>query len=234
MEILVDYDNIQSEFTRGGLFALCTRIGETVGTIQDSVPSRCRVRLYGGWYDANQFTRSAQRLSAEIDETFPGTIRWAAKSGAGQCPTQVEMAFSLEADPRRHLFHTLRVRRFSAMLRCDTQVFDACEELYCPMREVAEFVTQQRCPGNGCNVRQIDVLRKSEQKLVDTMLVSDLVFLATQGQRELVVVSSDDDIWPGIRTAVQLGARVTQLHTSDRETPADYTRGVTNFWQLAL
>ena len=83
-------------------------------------------------------------------------------------------------------------------------------------------------------MRQNDVLQKWEQKLVDTMLVSDLIFLATRGERDLVVVSSDDDIWPGIRTALQLGARVTQVHTGGRETPADYTRGVNDFWQVSL
>ena len=102
------------------------------------------------------------------------------------------------------------------------------------MRHVADFLEEQRCPGNGCTVRQNDVLQKWEQKLVDTMLVSDLIFLATRGERDLVVVSSDDDIWPGIRTALQLGARVTQVHTGGRETPADYTRGVNDFWQVSL
>ena len=102
------------------------------------------------------------------------------------------------------------------------------------MREVVAFLENQRCPGQDCWVTQEQVLRKGEQKLIDTMIVSDVIFLATQGCKDLVVVSSDDDIWPGIRTAAELGASVTLVHTRNRPIPAAYSSGVRGIQQLYL
>jgi hypothetical protein len=234
MEILVDYDNLERDVARAGMFALCTRLGVLIGQRRTAVPDRCRVRLYGGWYENKQFTRAAEKLIADIDQVFPDAIAWQTKENPGKCLTQAELAVSLQADPGRHLFHTFRERKFCAQLKCDTTYFDGCNEQYCPMREVADFLYQQKCPNYTCRVSQADVLSKGEQKLIDTMITSDMIFLATQGEQDIVVISSDDDIWPGVRTAVQLGAQVTLVQTKSRETPIDYTRGVTGLDQLFL
>jgi len=234
MEILVDYDNLDRQVIRDGVLALCTRLSVVIGAKREAVPERCRIRLYGGWYEGEAFTRPAQRLSADISGTFPGTVKWQAKGKTVNCLTQAELAVSLHAEPTRHLFHTFRTRSFCARLSCVTSVFHDCPEDWCPMREVEAFLRDQRCPGPGCTVRQEDVLRKDEQKLIDTMITSDMIFLATKGEKDLVVVSSDDDIWPGIRTAVELGARVTLVQTHRRATPAAYTRGVLGLEELFL
>jgi uncharacterized LabA/DUF88 family protein len=80
---------------------------------------------------------------------------------------------------------------------------------------------------------------KDEQKLIDTMLVADLVYLATSNRQEcrVAVVSSDDDMLPGIRTAVNAGARVFQIHTAANYlTEQSYVRGLssTQYTQGAL
>lgn len=234
MEILVDYDNLDSQVTRNGVWPLCTRISTVIASKRETAPERCRVRLYGGWYDGSQLTRLAQRLGADINREFPGTMKWQSGGKVTSCLTQAELAVSLQVEPRRHLFHTFRTRTFCAQLICQSEVFDDCREDWCPMREVEAFLRERRCPGSNCTVRQEDVLRRGEQKLIDTMITSDLIFLTTQGQKDLVVVSSDDDIWPGIRTAVELGARVTVVHTGRRALPADYSIGVRGIEQLFM
>ncbi len=234
MEILVDYDNLDPQITRDGVWTLCTRISSVIANHRQVAPERCRVRLYGGWYDGSQLTRLAQRLGADIDREFPGTMRWQSGGKVTNCVTQAELAVSLQVEPRRHLFQTYRVRNFCTQLSCNSVVFENCPEDWCPMREVEAFLRERRCPGESCTVRQEDVLRRGEQKLIDTMITSDLIFLATQGQKDLVVVSSDDDIWPGIRTALELGATITLVHTKKRLVPNDYSSGLRGIEQLFI
>jgi len=70
-------------------------------------------------------------------------------------------------------------------------------------------------------------MKRSEQKLVDTMLTADMIYLAQAGVKDVCLVSSDDDLWVGIRTAILLGANVTQIHTMPgRDLAAFYARGV--------
>ena len=55
------------------------------------------------------------------------------------------------------------------------------------------------------------MLAREEQKLVDSMLVVDLVHFAETTDESLVVVSADDDLWPGIRFALLREARVIHV-----------------------
>ena len=55
------------------------------------------------------------------------------------------------------------------------------------------------------------MLAREEQKLVDSMLVVDLVHFAETTDEPLVVVSADDDLWPGIRFVLLRGARVIHV-----------------------
>jgi hypothetical protein len=242
MEVLVDYDNVEFAepiLARAGLFTLFSQLVAVVGPRRKTVPERCRIRLYGGWFEKENITRKAERLIADIDGTFPMPMVWGKQGAENQaeknkCLTQVEMAYSLEAHPGRHLFRTVRERRVDTRIECDTTYFDACQEEWCPMRDVAEFLEKQKCPMHDCTVSQADVLWKREQKLIDTMITSDLIFLASKGHKDLVVVSSDDDIWPGVRTALEFGAHVTIVQTQKRNTPEDYTRGVEKLEQIFL
>jgi uncharacterized LabA/DUF88 family protein len=50
--------------------------------------------------------------------------------------------------------------------------------------------------------------------MVDTLLVADIaVHTFTSGATDLVVVSSDIDMWPGVLLAVHAGCQVTHIHT---------------------
>lgn len=237
MDFLIDYDNLPKILRRpGSLPDLCSRLLNCVAAVGFSMPQRCRLRLYGGWYDGVGFTRRAQQVSAEVHTNSASIVRWTHRGNGGACLVNIEMAYSLEVEPNRHLTYTLRTRPFGGLIQCDSNAYANCTETLCPVRHVVAFMTQQKCVTQSCTLKQADLLRKTEQKLVDTMLSSDLIFLATFKDTDLFVVSSDDDLWPGIRTALGLGASVALIHTqTSRSLPQDYTFGlVQNFKQFAI
>ena len=49
--------------------------------------------------------------------------------------------------------------------------------------------------------------------MVDTMMVADLIHLAAKADEPLVVITSDDDLWPGILSALIHGTSVIHLQT---------------------
>lgn len=80
-------------------------------------------------------------------------------------------------------------------------------------------------------------MTRPEQKLVDTMLTADLIHVASlMGTSDLVIVTNDDDLWPGIRMAVHLGATVHHVHPRKRQTtPGFYASTVTkNYFQYSF
>lgn len=72
-----------------------------------------------------------------------------------------------------------------------------------------------------------DLIVRNEQKLVDSMMATDLMSLHLSSQEELVVVSSDDDLWPSLRLLLHRGHTIYHVHTKpNRPTPTFYTQRV--------
>ena len=68
----------------------------------------------------------------------------------------------------------------------------------------------------GQDVHLLDTLRHRDgrmaEKMVDTALVADLLGLAFRREADrYVVVSDDDDMWPGVLGAEAAGARISML-----------------------
>jgi uncharacterized LabA/DUF88 family protein len=71
-----------------------------------------------------------------------------------------------------------------------------------------------RCGTAGCTVTLGDIFIRDEQKMVDTLLVADLAHLALLSKSaDIVVVSSDIDMWPGVLLALTNGCAVIHIHT---------------------
>ena len=83
--------------------------------------------------------------------------------------------------------------------------------LDCPVAGLDPFMRDDTCPVEGCAVAPSTVLVRAEQKLVDSMMVVDLAYLAQTAAEPLILVSADDDLWPGIRFALLHGARLTHV-----------------------
>jgi hypothetical protein len=225
MNVLVDYDNIPRDIKGRGLSYVTDRILNKIGYSVAKGFQRVRFRLYGGWYEHANVTRLAQSLKSEISATFPNRINLIDGANSHSVIGNVELAMSLEIDPSKHLFNTYRRRRLPQGITCSHPTTINCIEPYCPIIPMHDFITNNACPVASCRVKPADFLHKDEQKLVDTMLTADIIHLAKIGVSPICIVTSDDDLWPGIQTAVSSGATVIHIHPiPGLSTPQHYHR----------
>jgi uncharacterized LabA/DUF88 family protein len=208
--ILVDYDNIRIEERRKGIFYVIELIVREFN--QSEIEElNIKVRLYSGWYDEENLTKSAQDLSSEIKSIFPTTI--ALMDGKMKI-INVEMAYSLISHSGIHLFNTYRIRGFLYGLKSVNPVELGCMENHCPIKTIYDFIKNGKCSICG-KIKPKDVFYKGEQKLVDTMITADMLFLAYNTNGSLCLVSSDDDFTPGIMTALAMNKKIVQVKTKN-------------------
>lgn len=224
MVVLVDYDNIDKSILRLGIFYVINKIVSKIDPNEVINGRHVTVRLYGGWYEHSSFTIRAQNLSVDISSSFPNTLMLS--DNRTSVIVNCEMAYSLLADPTNHLFHTYRTRGIPTGLKASHPRNCGCSSINCPIENVFYFITNNIC--NVCNVvTPEDILYRGEQKLIDTMLTSDLIYSFNLSSN-LCIVSSDDDFWPGIMTTLTLGKKVVQIHTKARPTPVFYTQNASS------
>ncbi len=225
--VLVDFDNLPRHLTTKPLLSITDRVLHAIGEKFFETDQLAAIRLYGGWYEKQSLTRRAQSLVADLQANFPRNAVIVQANRAVTVMVRIELAYSLVAEPSRHLFHTYRKRIMPSGLQCAHPSNGGCTELDCPLNAMHDFFSSDRCPISSCIVKPHDLISKNEQKLVDTMLTTDLVHFAYSGCDRLAIVTSDDDFWPGIRTAILSGASVYHIHTlPDRVTPSWYSSGV--------
>lgn len=226
MIVLVDYSNVDAIARSKGLFFVVSTILDTIGPTYFSEGELVRVRLYGGWYEANSMSREAQALSAEVQKEYPAPFTISHGQKRVSLRVNVELAQSLAAFPRHVLLNTYRVRGLPDNLRHGTFPFQGCvAPASCALQTIVPLVQTGHCPRNGCVVPIDDVLRRGEQKLVDTMLVSDLIYLGQKETNGITIVSTDDDMWPGIQTTLAMGKKVIHIHPRPhRKTPGWYAK----------
>ena len=218
MIVLVDYDNVR--LRRRSLRYFVTRLLDSVGVRWCSGESLIHFRLYGGWFDGHRRSKGAQRLVPEIEEAFPRRMTVSDGASTARVRVTVELASSLVGD-RPAMTHTYRRRSLPAGITCARPPFSGCGcPSQCPIEGIAPFIHEDVCPHPSCNATPHSVLARNEQKLVDSMMVVDLLRLAQTTSELLVLVSSDDDLWPGIRGALLHEAHV--LHIHGRRSPSQY------------
>ena len=204
------------------------RVFDTLGTTALAHAARFRIRFYGGWYGKTALTQHGQTLSAELAGVFPARLSVGTRYTSLQLRVGAELASSMLADPSHDVLHTLR-RGAPFRSNIHPIPFRGCTEpTACPLAPIEALFDLNGCPADGCLAPVSAVFsRPKKQKLVDTMLVSDLIYLACTTRNPVVVVSTDDDLWPGIRTALHLGLPVHHVHTDNRTTPRIYASAVT-------
>ena len=148
----------------------------------------------------------------------------------------IELAYGLLCAPADRMWHTFRPNIHAGDIVFRHPNKAGCKDPACPLLSAHEFLQKHRCPKGGCLITPEAILQRDEQKLVDTMLATDLLTCYYQSNREVAVVTSDDDIWPAIRFALTLGVQVFHIHTiPGRQTPSMYCRKAgTNYVQLQL
>lgn len=192
-----------------GLGHVISKITAVISPQLPPAVTRLAFRLYGGWFEDTKVSRSAQKLGADIT-AYPSTANINGQPGV----VQVEFARALLANPRSDLTHTFRPKGQAPRLTCEATPYRKCSSATaCPISHIANFINLERCNSSGCSVTPVDILNKQEQKLVDTMIVSDISYLATQATSPAIaVVSADYDIWPGIVNALAFGTSVLHVH----------------------
>lgn len=212
MTLLVDYDNLHLLMRRRGARHAITSLVEALGLWQPAWGRRVTCRLYGGWLHGSSLSRDAQRLIPDVQREFPRSIRVRSTGGAHAVICEVQLARSLACDPAVVLTHTYRPRSLPRRLQCDSAPFSGCvAPSQCPIAPLEPFISNTKCPVTNCSVEPETVLARAEQKLVDSMLIVDLVHFADTMPRPLVVVSADEDLWPGIRFALLRGAQIIHV-----------------------
>ncbi len=237
MIVLVDYDNLPRLERKRGLIHVATKIVETIGSQRLRASARVRLKLYGGWLENNSLSPYAQRLSADVQRFFPRAISVVDSQGQARVIVRVDIGYSLEIEPAFSLSNTFRRRGVPKGLTCAAPpVLNCGNPANCAVSAFHSFVTNDECSDQACSVPLKDILTRHEQKLVDTMIVADLIYLASSGSSEVVLVSSDDDLWTGIKSALLIGTSVLHIQTMpQRRTPVHYSRGAgANYLEINL
>jgi hypothetical protein len=222
MIALIDFDNLPVGARTRGLPYVAERVFQSATRFHTSSGSRVLCRLYGGWYSRGGPTRQAQLLAAEVIKEFPRTL----PSSSGALIVDMELAYALAAEPSRHLLRTYRREGRVKGIGCRAPSAAGCTKALCPLASMASFVQSGTCPEPACPVKPEDFLFRRQQKLVDTMFTADMIHLAQVDSRILCVVSSDDDLWPGIKMVLLQKRPLIHLHTlPSHTTPLAYASG---------
>jgi hypothetical protein len=183
------------------------------------------VRLYGGWRANGTSSRSAQRIVPSLQRESPTVIPARPPLGNQLKRLVVELAegpigshttFDETLVPRRGL------RRFRAEPSCLSQCNDVGA---CSMRSFYGLTSSTECANPACPCVLGDLLVRDEQKMVDTLLVTDIAQMIVQrSATKLVLVSSDADMWPGVYLALRSGCEIIQIHTRGGQTQGHLLR----------
>lgn len=197
MYVLVDYDNLERSDRDKGLHFIADQIASQIESVHLQNDKRLIIRLYGGWYQEKSITTKAQQLQSEINDNFPNTTLLCDNK---PIIVRCELAFSTLAEPAFHLFHTFREKSITSRLYPRKSDDFECKCDDCPVTIIHNFLKKGKCP--KCEtIKLADVIYKREQKLVDSMIVTDLIF-QSKISNSICLVSSDDDCWPGIRATI--------------------------------
>lgn len=217
--ILVDYDNA---FPPSAAFSdqeIALAVETWLRDIATRMPTVARldVRLYGGWYDESDLSRhgtDAVRVMAAMPD-FP------LKNSDGRILRgTISLASTPLSSPNSPpLLGTYRKRGSLPRIRLSKMPYpEECAQVddRCPAAILRSFTkhSNRECPVDSCSLSARDAFVAHEQKMVDTMLATDLLIAGHDPSSyfAIVVVSGDSDFVPPMLAARTLdGVRLLQL-----------------------
>ena len=216
--VLVDYDNLLETQKLSGVLDVVTRALMQLPRRTNGLRGVCEVRIYGGWYEDETMTTLAQQISVNIQNQFPTILRLPTDSAEQVLlHTTSELAVSLLEEPAYHLFGTYRKKGKPSNVRVQRPEIVGCVAPMCPLPAARKLIRKGKCPVETCTTVADDLVYRHEQKIVDTMLTCDLLYLTKLGYEYLILVSADDDFLPPIRTALLRGANIVRVHPQANE-----------------
>lgn len=214
MLLLVDYDNVDRAHTLAGPVSLAKML---VSILPSAVVARHQgviVRLYGGWRSNGILTNSAQRLVPDIHSQSPTVVSFTDSGATLNVRVTVELAecpIGSSSLLEQTFVKDRGLRNFRSRVSPWTECIDPSS---CGLQRFAGHTHATKCGNTGCNSKLADVFVRDEQKMVDTLIIADIAHQVFTGKAtDIVVASSDTDMWPGILLALRTGCAVTHIHT---------------------
>lgn len=215
LNVLVDYDNVEPVLRSTGPTNLAKSLLQLVPGAVIARHDRTKVRLYGGWRCQGTLTTSAQRLVPDIQAGSPFAMTVQVYGGPSkQVPSTIELA-DKPIGTTIQLSETLARDRPIRKFRVRPNPWAECSDCNsCSLNHLVGAAYNTQCGRLGCTAQLGNLFVRDEQKMVDTLIVADIAHLAlSEGASDLVVVSSDIDMWPGVMLALRKGCRITHIHT---------------------
>lgn len=216
LSVLVDYDNISDRFKRMDVVEAAQEISRLIPFAVFRQYDSVQVRLYGGWRLGGSLTTVAQRILPTIREGSPRIL--ARGTGSDQIKVRLEVILAEKPAWTDRIFTETFVRdRPARKFRARTFPWGGCMNTKaCGMNHLRDLKHSDSCKTSNCDVLAQSLIVRDEQKMVDTLIVADIAYLALQKRdKNIVVVSSDVDMWPGVLLAANAGCLVTHIHTND-------------------
>ncbi|MBS1517604.1 MAG: hypothetical protein JSS91_05920 [Bacteroidetes bacterium] len=218
MYILIDYYNLHHSHKKDGLKSLSNIILSNVDFDSPFFDKNIEIRLYGGWYDKNILSRHAQDLAVEINSSMPYSYK--DSKTLKNSIVNFELAYSLLSDKNKHLFYTYRMRGVYYGLKSKKATELNCFEPDCPVNIIHNLLSKNAC--QKCERKEMQsIFYRGEQKLVDSMLTADLIYLSLNKEK-LIIITSDDDIWPGVFTSLSIGGQILHIESKNNEKEFDF------------
>lgn len=142
------------------------------------------VRLYGGWHDRETKSFTPIRdLLAKVVRQYPrrGSIR-----------LRVQIAEAMISYPFLAFTETLRRAPYSPSGHLGAIPSNCLLGNACSLSKVSCWL-RGKCPETDCAVKTRDVIYARQQKIVDTLITADSLFLAHSQQADVLLIASDDD-----------------------------------------
>lgn len=213
LTVLVDFDNVEAVHRRPGPVSLSRML---ISLLPPSLVGRhtaVAVRLYGGWRVNNVRTRLAQTLVPDIQSNSPCIILTSQSGRTSSVRMSVELADGPIAS-RTILEGTFAQDRSLRKFSVRKSWAECANPAACGMAQFQSVSHATSCSLNSCGSKLSDVLIRDEQKMVDTLMVADMAHQAFLGNaKDIVLVSSDTDLWPGVLLSLRAGCGVIQVHT---------------------
>ncbi|MDZ5789348.1 hypothetical protein U4I95_02500 [Stenotrophomonas maltophilia] len=236
MYVLVDYDNVPSAlWSPGPVEAASTICAQLPAAVIGSEPDLV-VRLYGGWKTNSISTQRAQGLTTQLTTGHTFIPRPGHSPDAKKVRLVVELALG-PLGGNGVFATTLQTDRPLRSFRPKPNPAGCVNAQACGLRSIGELRHSTPCSEGDCAITAKDVLVRDEQKMVDTLMVADMAHIALIDKHDdLVVVSSDADIWPGVLLAIKAGCAVTQVHATPKIVTASNLKsmlhpGVTSYYR---
>jgi hypothetical protein len=214
LTVFVDYDNVQAAHASAGAVNLGRMVVSLLPTFVLVRYTAVAVRLYGGWRSNAKLTRLAQRLIPDIRQGSPSVISIQHEGSNISLRLTVELA-DKPIGATVPLEETLVFDRDLRKFRTKAPPWQHCSNVgSCGFGTFSSVGHASACGESTCSMKLGDLLVRDEQKMVDTLIVADMAQCVHVAKAsDVVVVSSDTDMWPGVLLALRAGCSVIHVHT---------------------